>query len=341
MKKNGLFFVCVFTGILFLGSAVTAEDTIPVSVKVTDKQLYTAAEFTKKMAVILNHYKNTPLDSLQVKEYGEIPFTVELAGKDNKTASLYLRVRINTTDFLFIYDTGAAFNVITDQTLEKTGIPVDQSVNEILYLIAAEAKCGGGNFRQNIFCYIPGTSFGKDANGEDIAGIIGLDFFRRAASLCVDYKNRKIILNDDPVSYAGLEKLPLVPDADGTMPLYAVKINLGGTAGTALFDTGCSWLEVNKNTFGLPVKQVSWQQLLTMSGVETIKQYYADAGEIRFGSTVLKNVKVVMWDDYTFSYFPQYKDKDMILGINGFFDRYKVWFFPFSGYACIQPYETQ
>jgi predicted aspartyl protease len=339
MNKAGIYLICTLAGMLFLCSTITAKERSQTILKVSDKKLYTPVQFNKKLSAMQERYKNVSEDSLLMKDYCEIPFIVELTGRENKTNNLYLKVRIDNKDFLFIYDTGSAVNIMTDKTLERIGISIDESVNETLFLMTASAKCSGRRFGRNVFLYVPGTSFGTDANGEDIAGIIGLDFFRSAESLCIDYKSRKIILNDEPASYSGLEKLSLIPDNDGTFLQYKIKVNLDGTEGVALFDTGCTWIEVRKNNFNLSVKRMEWMSVVTILGQETVKNYYADAGNIYFGSTVLKNAEVIMWDDYAYSYFPQFKDKDMVLGINGFFDRYKVWFFPSEGYVCIQPYE--
>jgi hypothetical protein len=340
-NKAGIHFLYALTVIFLLCSTINAKERPLNILKITDKKLYTPVQFNKKLSAMQERYKNVSEDSLLMKDYCEIPFIVELVGRENKTNNLYLKVRIDNKDFLFIYDTGSAVNIMTDKTLERIGISVDESVNETLFLMTASAKCGGRRFGQNVFLYVPGTSFGTDANGEDIAGIIGLDFFRSAESLCIDYKGRKIILNDKPALYNGLEKLYLIPDNDGTFLQYKIKVNLDGTEGVALFDTGCTWIEVRKNHFNLPVKRTEWMPVVTILGKETIKSYYADPGEIHFGSTVLKNAEVIMWDDYTYSYFPQFKYMDIVLGINVFFDRYKVWFFPFEGYACIQPYEDE
>jgi hypothetical protein len=278
-NKAGIRFLYTLTVILLLCSTITAKERSQTILKVSDKKLYTAVQFTKKLSAMQERSKNVSEDSLLMKDYCEIPFIVELTGRENKSNNLYLKVRIDNKDFLFIYDTGSAVNIMTDKTLERIGVSVDESVNETMFLMTASAK------------------------------------------------------------YNGLEKLSLIPDNDETFLQYKIKVNLDGTEGVALFDTGCTWIEVRKNSFTLSVKRTEWMPVVTILGKETVKSYYADAGNIYFGSTVLKNAEVIMWDDYAYSYFPQFKDKDMVLGINGFFDRYKVWFFPSEGYACIQPYE--
>jgi hypothetical protein len=228
--------------------------------------------------------------------------------------------------------------------LENIGIKVDQSINETCDIFVRNYSLNGKSMGGFYLLYAPGRVYPSDPDGIETAGIIGMNAMAFVDSFCVDYKNKKLIINGDSSELDNSQEIPLLPIFENHEGIPRICIKIDGKSCKAVLDSGLEWILSSKEKCPLPVSRMEWKKTWTYDGIENVKTYFVQPDEVRIGTAILKNTEIVLWDEYAFSFFPSWKKElqrnDIMLGVNGFFDRVKVWISYKNGWVRIKPYDS-
>jgi len=338
MKKNRgkILLLVLFLYSSFLCSGRENNRNI---MRLTDKKIY-------KMREISSKEKKKFVSQIPMTKRCEVPLIIEkYTTKDGcEYTSPYITLYLNGSKLQFMFDTGTVFSCISDNALKKIGIAVDESIEEACCIFVKRYALDGNNMGGFVFEYTPGYTYGADVNGTETDGLLGLDFVAGAVSFCIDYAGDKLILNDNPNEYKDFEKIPMTVFSDEYGGKVRIHITVDGKDYSAVPDSGADRIISCKKILNLPIKRLEWTSRYTVNGIETVKNYFAEASEIRIGSTVINNHEIMLWDDYALEYFSVWRNAfkfyDVFLGVNGFFDRYKVWVSLEDKCLYIKPYDS-
>jgi len=177
---------------------------------------------------------------------------------------LHLDVRLNGKEPLrrFVFDTGAAFCVVSPELASELGLPREASdtasdstgrKNKVDFVVLDSVEIGGLLFR-NIAAAVVSLKNSQGLRCYDFQGVIGANLIRLAESWQIDYRKEKLRVSDQAKSAAGTGGGFLLPMRRNIQRIPEVEIRF--------FENRALWLEWDSgSTGGLDLNSADWKKL--------------------------------------------------------------------------------
>lgn len=177
---------------------------------------------------------------------------------------LHLDIRLNGKEpwRRFVFDTGAAFCVVTPELVSELGLRSEASdtasdstgrKNKVDFVILDSVEIGGLLFR-NIAAAVINLKNSQGLRCYDFQGVIGANLIRLAESWQIDYRGEKLRVSDQANSVAGTGGGFLLPMRRNIQRIPEVEVRF--------FENRALWIEMDSGaTGGLDINSADWQKL--------------------------------------------------------------------------------
>lgn len=244
-----------------------------------------------------------------------IPLIIQTSDKNLKTRA-FVDVEIQNRRLRLLLDTGCAQSWLYPTGIAKAGIKTID--NESSYKVYLEQMEIGNCKMNNVDFYIDY----KTILDYKVDGLLGLDFFKGADSITIDYKNKILEVSN---KYPEGESIPIIYQTGG---IYLDNIEIQNKKYIAKLDTGSTMSSIKFD--GKLEKSMNYN---------SVSLYGNIFGQRNYGTVDCKIDKnhtydIQVWADTTSAWntlwpCPLYAEAEninmnMLLGSYGFFDRYKV-----------------
>lgn len=288
---------------------------------IKNKQTYTLNE--------LNDYiTNNPIMPPNIKSGMKIPLTGFFDSDDENKRNhlpLYLDYKIQGKNYRFLFSSGNFPEIFSNNLM---GLNINASDSYDQYIIVHD-RILNGEHTYFLPLSIYNMDLGLTPDGKRICGFIGSDLISYAwESLCFDYRNKEIIMDDPNVDLKTGYKIKYSSPSE--IGYYRIPIKINNILGIARLDTSIEDCYLDPEHFNL-----SPDDGILLSDDDSSDYKYKFHSPVQIGDLTLKDFHAYPIGERQLE---KAADCQVLLGIRDFFDTYKVYFFDYKEFIFLQEY---